>query len=224
MIAFVAAERREFGGIERLLQPKYTIPCGVDFAVMGTMNGRDVALVANGPGPKLAVDGIANLGIAKLEALVSTGFCGGLSRRLKAGDIFVATSVNGTLIPLPRKLPSAAQGALTSIDRVVTSAREKQSLNLAGGGAVEMEAAGLLALAQEKQTSFHCIRVVTDTADESFAIDFNTMRDETGRFSRGRIVRHALGRPWTFRELIRLDQRCRSAAKALGDFIAECEF
>jgi hypothetical protein len=84
-----------------------------------------------------------------------------------------------------------------------------------------MEAAGLFPGAPR----FHCIRVVTDTASENLPLDFNLLRDRSGRFSRTRIVRQACRAPFrVFPELIRLERRCASAAYALGNFIADCQF
>ena len=51
------------------------------------------------------------------------------------------------------------------------------------------------------------------------------MRDAEGRFSRSRIVRRALRSPFRLvPELLRLNRNSGRAAKALGDFFADCSF
>ena len=90
---------------------------------------------------------------------------------------------------------------------------------------MEMEAAGVEAVARKLQVPFYCIRVVTDAASETLALDFNRMRGEDGRFSRGRILAAALRNPRSVvPALFSLERTCKCASLALGDFIANCRF
>jgi nucleoside phosphorylase len=108
---------------------------------------------------------------------------------------------------------------------VASTAAEKAELRQTGAGAVEMEAAAVAAKAIEWDVPFYAIRVVTDTADENFVLDFNRMRDASGRFSRVKIMTAALRRPITvLPELAKLNRRCKDAAQALGDFVAGTRF
>jgi adenosylhomocysteine nucleosidase len=161
-----------------------------------------------------------------MTALVSVGFCGGLQPSLHAFDIFVATEVLGVgpaLAPASQK--SFKTGKLLSIDRVVSTAAEKSELGKAGAEAVEMEAAAVATRAREWKVPFYAVRVVTDTCDETFPLDFNQMRGPDGRFDRAKILRAGIERPFTvFPELIKLDRTTKRAAKALGDFLADSRF
>jgi adenosylhomocysteine nucleosidase len=247
LLAFVAAERREFSGFlanaERVVKLDWPLP----FARMVWLNGRAAVLVANGPGPRLAGQAAD---VAReheeLKGLVSTGYCGALDPALKLCDIFVATAVlsaatefPSTVLPailpgrdrqgaVPQPLaqaPSSVRtGKLLSLNRVVSTSAEKTELRQTGADAVEMEAAAVATRAQEWNQPFYCIRVVTDTAQESFPLDFNRMRDAEGRFSRSKIMAAALLRPTVFPKMMKLNRRCNDASKALGDFIASCRF
>jgi len=209
----------------------------LDFARSARLNGKPILLVANGPGPNLAGRAVD---VAKeheeLEGLVSTGFCGALDPALHLSDIFVATEV---LIPGRESIlarpavskPAASQpggsvrsGRLLSIDRVVSTAQQKAESRKTGADAVEMEAAAVADRAQKWNIPFYAIRVVTDSASESFPLDFNLMRDPEGRFSRAKIVTAALSRPAVFPKLLGLNRTCKFAAQALGDFIADTRF
>ena len=269
MLAFVAAEAREFSGLLRKAERVNKLDWPVDFARRVWLNGRAAVLVANGPGPKLAGEAVE---IAKghedLTGLVSTGFCGALDPALKPLDIFIPSKIllpsrdreEAVLQPLaygslkkPKKAPtpsrsrfgnilpsrdreeavvqslacargSVTNGALLSVDRVASTAADKSELRKTGAAAIEMEAAAVAEKAKKYNLPFYCIRVVTDTATESFPLDFNRMRDANGRFSRTKIVAAALRHPSVFPKLIELNKRCKLAAEALGDFIADTRF
>jgi adenosylhomocysteine nucleosidase len=249
LLAFVAAERREFDGMLRKADRVTKLDWPLRFARMAWVNGEPIVLVANGPGPKLAgwAAEIARKH-QELRGLVSIGFCGALNPALEPCDIFVATDVvtpshdrkgvvsqplanaRGSVTPgvsTPGSVTrgSVRTGKLLSIDRVVSTTAEKADLHETGADAVEMEAAGVAEKAAEWKIPFYCVRVVTDTAAESFPLDFNRMRDAEGRFSRIKILTAALRRPGSVVPgLVKLNKRCKDASRALGDFIVNASF
>ena len=240
MLAFVAAEAREFSGLLRHAERVVKLDWPLDFARKIWLNGRAALLVANGPGPKLAGEAVEIAkGRERLTGLVSTGFCGALDPALKLSDIFVATEIlthhtPSDTIPNPDREGVGAfstanpnpykSGTLLSIDRVAVTAAEKSKLRKTGAAAIEMEAATVAAKAKEYNLPFYSIRVVTDTADENMPLDFNAMRDSSGRFSRSKIVAAAFRSPTVFPKLIKLNKTCKNASQALGDFIADTRF
>jgi adenosylhomocysteine nucleosidase len=226
LLVFVAAERRELEGllvhVDEITKPDWPL----DFARLGLLKGSRTALVANGPGAKLAGDAVDMVKEHEsMDGLISTGFCGGLVPGLAPCDIFVATEVMGVaraLLPVsPRSFKT---GKLLSIDRVVSTAREKANLGKDGADAVEMEAGAVAQRAKTYDIPFYAVRVVTDTSEENFPLDFNQMRSRDGRFSRAKILSAALRKPGMFPELIRLNERTKRAAQALGDFLADARF
>jgi adenosylhomocysteine nucleosidase len=209
--------------VDQITRPDWPL----DFARLGRLNGTQVVMVANGPGPKLAgcaVDVVKEH--QRMDGLISIGFCGGLQRSLHACDIFVATEVLGVspaLMPASQKFFKT--GKLLSIDRVVSTGAEKAELGKTGADAVEMEAAAVATRAQQWKVPFYAVRVVTDTYDETFPLEFNQMRSGDGRFSRVRIFGAAMRRPLAvFPELIKLNRTTKRAARALGDFLADSRF
>ncbi len=233
----MAAEAREFSGLLGHAERVVRLNWPLDYARKIWLNGRAAVVVANGPGPKLAGEAVE---IAKgrqdLSGLVSTGFCGALDPALKPSDIFIATDVLGSSIlsrdregvgaffPAVTSQHPHQTGTLLSIDHVAVRAAEKSELRQTGASAIEMEAAGVAAKAKEYNLAFYCIRVVTDTADENMPLDFNTMRDANGRFSRSKILTAAFRNPAVFPKLLKLNKRCKDASYALGDFIADTRF
>jgi adenosylhomocysteine nucleosidase len=159
LLAFVAAERREFDGLLQRAEQVAKLDWPLRFARMAWLKGEPIVLVADGPGPKLA--GRAAEFARKdqeLKGLVSTGFCGALNPTLKACDIFVATEVLGVphalSVPRSHSCERYRTGKLLSIDRVVSTVAEKAALHLTGADAVEMEAAAVAAKAAEWNIPF----------------------------------------------------------------------
>jgi len=221
MIVAVGADAMEFGGWLRHCTGVRKLDWPVDFARQADWNGQALTMVANGAGPRLAAAGLA---VARerqtVTAVMSIGWCGALDPALRLSEVFVALGVRtdqGDRATLaPRKMPAGARrGVLWSGDRFVRTAAEKADLRGRGADAVEMEAAGL-----RFAGSFYAVRVVSDLAQEDFALDFNQYRDGEGRFQKARIAMAGLRHPG---DLIRMAKRGRDAANALGDFLAQCE-
>jgi adenosylhomocysteine nucleosidase len=230
LLAFVAAEAREFSGLLRKAERVVKLSWPLDFARKVWLNGRAAVLVANGPGPKLAGEAVE---IARrheeLSGLVSTGFCGALDPTLKLCDIFIATELGGNgygavAQPLALARGPVKNGTLLSQDFVASTAAEKSELRKTGAAAIEMEAGAVAQKAQEYNLPFYCIRVVSDTADESLPLDFNQMRDGSGRFSVTKILTAAILRPAVFPSLMKLNKNSKAASQALGDFLAGTRF
>ena len=231
-LLLIAAEPMEFSGLLRRLPSPEPLRLPVDYASRIKAGDRYWMLVANGPGPRLAAIAVqAAMAGARVDAIVSTGFCGGLDPVLEAGDVFVADAVLfGSTGSNPASKPACSRrhsgGVIVCGDWVIQSVEEKQTVrSKTGASAVDMESGAVQACARDARVPFYCVRAVTDTAREGFFLDFNSARDEEGRFVRGRILKAALRHPVSgVPELIRLMRRARMAADALGGFLTACEF
>lgn len=220
VVLMVASEPRELAGVLARCSEVRRMTLPVRFARQGRLNGTPIVAVAHGPGFQLA--GQAARVPIEAAALVSTGTCGALDSALAPGEVFVAATVNGTPCDRPCTKRKYRAGTLVSMSRVVTSAAEKNALD---GDVVEMEAAAVAEAARERGVRFYCIRAVLDTAAEGFVLDFNRLRDASGRFSPVRIAAAALARPWAgIPEVLRLQRRSRLCSEALGEFLGDCRF
>ena len=222
----VAAESREFDG--PLAKGRNNLPgWEIDFAA----RWEDWTQVANGPGAALARQAVdAAIRHWRPDVIVSTGVCGGLTPGLAVGDIVVASKVlNGRKQEYQAQVPGCHRkfhsGTVYSSDRVAVSISDKRSLRQLGADVVEMEAASVAERASKEGIPFYCIRSISDTADEEFELDFNTLRDANGRFSRPRIALAAMRKPFTrIPALLKLDRNTRTAARSLGEFLVDCRF
>ncbi len=233
-ILYVAAEAAELKPFASLLTGLRKLKWPLDYAWEGIWESRRILLAANGAGPKLASAAVetairagmvAELSSSRLEAVVSTGFCGALDPELRESQIVVATRL---LCPASGETYDCASitaptefvaGSILSQDRIANDTSQKQQLFSRGAIAVDMEAAGVAARARRAGLPFCCIKVVADRADESFPFDLNRLRTPQGRIARGKIVVHALTHPKVISDLLRLKRRTEDAARALGDFL-----
>jgi len=191
---------------------------------IGHRDGLRYLKVAAGAGPGMATAAMAGSNVP-CQAVLSTGLCGALDPGLEVGEIFVAESVNGEPAEIPRMAGKCTRGPLASVDRIVGTVAERQAMFASGFRAVEMEAAAVAQRARSMGVPFYCIRAVSDTATEEFALDLNAARDTLGRIRVSRILAQAARRPVTVvPELLRLRRNAMCAAKALGAFIATCDF
>lgn len=230
-LVLVAAEKREFAGLEPHLARRESLAWPLDYCCAAVLGGRRVLLVANGQGGRLASEALELVrNRTEIGAVVSTGFCGGLDPALAPGEIFVACQVRGPEAACyPARLPDCARphvrGVLVSENRIVQTSRDRRRLWEQGGAAVDLESAALAGRAWAWRLPFYAIRAVTDTAEESFRCDFEGARLVDGRLSYRRLLTAALGDPAArFAELWRLRRRANLAAQALGEFLADCRF
>ncbi len=230
-LLLVAADERELAGLLSHCRNIVRLGWPLNFASTAEVNGRTWLLVANGWGSARAT---AAFDVAFTErrpaACVSTGFCGALDPSLKAGDIFIAQSVEDSNrsssyeARLPGYCGPAAYGKLVTLDHVAQTAEQKRLLFEQGWQAVDMEALGVAARAYSSGIPFFCVRVVTDLATESLRLDFNLCK-KNGLPSRAALLHQALTRPYPVGlELVKLYKRSRLASKTLGDFLASCRF
>jgi adenosylhomocysteine nucleosidase len=238
-ILFVASAGFELKPLAGRLTGLRSLKWPLDYAEEGVWDGKRYLLTANGPGPKLAAQcvevalratAMAELSASKLDVVVSTGLCGALDPSLTFGEIVAAEKVlaqesgQSSAALLPASEQPYRKGDIVSADQVAGTVEAKRKLTESGACAVEMEAAGVARKATAARLPFCCIKVVSDTADEEFVMDFNQLRATDGRFSRGKIVFQALTHPNTVPRLLTLRRRSHQAASALGVFLASCRF
>ncbi len=87
-----------------------------------------------------------------------------------------------------------------------------------------MEAAAVATEAARLAVPFFCIRTVSDSARQTFSIDFNQARRPDGTFSTPQIAARAALSPAGWRDLIRMGRAAHHSAQALGEFLGSCQF
>jgi nucleoside phosphorylase len=207
----------------------------VHWARAGEWKGRDAIAVANGVGyerAELAVQAARTLA-GSFSAMVSIGTAGALDPSLSIADVVVATGVTDgkstwPALSIPDVSPpgrAARSGLVQSSAHIARTAEEKRKLRQSGAIIVEMESAGVARSALELAVPFHCVRAVSDLADETFFTDFESFLMPDGRFSVPSLALFALAHPVKgLGEFMRLQRRTAEAARRLGDYLSCCNF
>lgn len=219
-LLFIAADPREFAGFLPHWHRVEPLQLPVHWARTGQWKGREVHAIANGAGADRAFAAV--LVAPKSSAICNIGFCGALDESLRIGDVFVAVAIQNGSHTWPAIVPdgpAAPTGIVASIDHVAQTAAEKRSLRAEGASIVEMEAAGVARASEDLDVPFHCIRAVSDLANEELATDFNAALRQDGRFSTITLVKQL-----KIGELLRLKKRTDLAAKNLGEHLAATNF
>ena len=226
----VGAEAREFSGVLKFFRKVRPLGWPIRWSRWALMNGREVFMAANGAGAARAAAAVeAAHAAGSLDLICSMGFCGALEDDMRIGDIFVAERVQADGVEYAAAKPGTARphhtGVLASIHRVAQTADEKAALRTRGASAVEMEAAGAAAKAAGFGLPFYCVRSVTDLAGETIHLDLNAALRSDGRFATMQLIAASCRRPLSLLpELVRLGHRSYTAARTLGEFLADCRF
>jgi hypothetical protein len=235
--ALVVPTRIERKALFRALPSPLPLP---EWAVPAWRAGELLVLKC-GVGPARAEALLPHLGRALPEALWLVGWCGGLRKELRVGDVVLAeatltaTTPGMAVIdhPPPQALVdwldawAAACGqhlvvapALTSA-RVLAHAVDKHAAAATGAAAVEMEAAPLAKWAVERDVPFRHLRVVLDPLASNLPAasrprtgeELHNEGDDGG--GTGRYVRRALWHPRTWPAVWRLQRQIRVASRVL---------
>ena len=229
----VSADRRELAGFGEPDNGLTPFSFGVRWSVRANLNGRQVLLVANGPGRENAARGV-ELACKSFDvgAIVSAGYVGALDPELTVGSALIVRRI----IQLNPRLEYAVRlpvcsgelrprvAALVTIDEVAQDADSKAQLRVTGAAAVDMEASAVAAEAVRRDLPFYCLRAVSDEADTSLIMDWNRARRSDGTFSGWHILAQAAARPWRWRQLQVLRRDAQRASAALGRLFRQCRF
>lgn len=158
------------------------------------------------------------------EILVSAGLAGALIRSLKVGSIV-----------LPNVIVDAATGSEYRCDlggEVIGGGVLVSATEIAGAGnksalverfhalVVDMEAAGVAKVAQQRGTGFRCIKAVSDESD--FAMPpLNEFVNREGSFQQARFVRWLAVRPQYWAKTIALGRNSARASRALCEWLRQ---
>jgi adenosylhomocysteine nucleosidase len=153
------------------------------------------------------------------RVLISMGFAGACAPDLAPGAIFVPA----TLVEAATGKSYATafgHGRLATMDRVAGKELKRCAFARFGAQAVDMEAAGVAAVANESSSQFVAIKAISDGTDED--IGFLSAFVEPEGFATRRFVAHIALRPALWPRVAALQRNSRLARAAMGNAVGEC--
>lgn len=194
--------------------------------ILGT---HEFVLAVSGPGRENAARSAHDLIVDGCSGLLSCGYAGGLDATLTCGDIFLADRVlteAADELPIDAALRADLEtrlddfrprsGAVLTIARAATSAREKHALrNRFGAAAVDMESSAIAYVARSARVPFVVMRCIIDPLDFDVPPAALAGLDGTGQLRPEAVMQAIWNNPRHLPQLLRLFAHYRTARSAL---------
>lgn len=152
------------------------------------------------------------------SVLVSVGLAGALIRSLKAGSVFtpsvVVDAADGTEYRCVADGDHVSGGILVSSGEIAGTEAKSELVNRFHGLVVDMEAAGVAKVAQEKLIGFRCVKAISDEA--GFIMPpMGKFVNAAGEFQSSKFALWAAVRPWQWARVAALARNSKRATEAL---------
>jgi adenosylhomocysteine nucleosidase len=185
-------------------------------------------VVQSGPGAARAADAARRAIDAGAGLLVSWGLAGGLAPSVAPGTVVAPRRVlaegqapmvvdaawHSRLAALTRKLAMESGDLLSVAEPLESPAAKRAAAKATNAVAVDMESAGVAAVAAQARVPFVALRVVVDGVDDALPPGAERWIDEAGRRRASAMLRAVVdARQW--RALLTLAQRYRVASGVL---------
>jgi len=208
-IGIVAALEREVAPLTRKFAKRNDGP--KDLAIF---EKKGIWLVCSGMGGKQAAAATAWLiATHKPEVVMSVGFAGALAPGYRAGDVITpGTVIDGATGE--RFSASDDQGVLVSNTGILGEAGKRQLAAQFGAQAVDMEAAAVARVAQERSVVFCAVKAISDELD--FAMPpMDRFVTEAGKLNTLQFLSYVAVRPSSWPAVAQLGANSRKASSQL---------
>jgi adenosylhomocysteine nucleosidase len=196
----------------------------------GELGGKLVALIVGGMG-RDAARRAAELLIEGHQPrwVVSAGFAGALDPALKRLDIILPDEIldlEGQRLGVdldttgepPGGLTGTRRGLLLTVDAIVRTAAEKESLRARfGADVVDMETSAVAEAARARGIRFASVRVVSDEAGIDLPKEIASLITKSGSYRVGAALRAIWNRPSSLKDFWTLNEHAHEAADRLAD-------
>jgi adenosylhomocysteine nucleosidase len=233
MIAITFALPAESAGLVARLRNRKRVACGSSEIIAGKIDNRDVRIFHTGVGPKISTSRTQNFLRAETPGfLISSGFAGGVSADLQAGDLIVAENFcDPDLISRWKKDQSSERTAraparlvkLFSSETIADSVEKRNEIaRTHGAGAVDMETESIARVCAAQAVPMFSLRVISDTPAAPFPapphILFDIARQRTNYI---RLLGYLVGHPAAISGLARFARQISRARETLTEGIVD---
>lgn len=156
----------------------------------------------------------------RLEEVLSIGWAGALSPKLKSGDFCIPSTVIDSLTGERFQLAknSSRRNVLVTTARVADVTEKQRLAETYGGDLVDMESATVARLAQMRGIPVCCMKYITDEANAELP-DINPFIDYMGQMKMLGFVGHIATRPCYWSSLARLGKASNRGSEYLASAI-----
>lgn len=193
------------------------------------LGAHEFVLTVSGPGRENAARSAHDLIVDGCSGLLSCGYAGGLDPTFACGDIFLGDQVlteAADELPIDAALRAeletrlgdirAHRGAVLTVARAATSAREKHALRKRyGATAVDMESSAIAYVARSARVPFVIMRCIIDPLDFDIPAAALAGLDGTGQLRPEAVLQSIWSNPRQLPGLLRLLAHYRTARSAL---------
>lgn len=219
VIAIIAALERELSPLVRDWKSRSFDYDGRNFRVH---EHKELVAVAGGIGRRAAATAArAMVDRYHPQVLVSAGVAGALAQGLRVGTVILPNRIIDSADRREYRCDSGS-GTLVTADEIADAASKQVLADEFHALAVDMEAAGVAAIAQRQQIRFGCVKAISDEID--FVMPpINWFVDGEGRFHTTSFGIWAALRPARWPGLVTLARNTRLASIALCNYLKEIE-
>lgn len=220
----------ESGGTRDLLENAVTAKAGSFTEHAGTLLGKEAVVADTGVGAKAAAQAAADVIEFHQPAwVISAGFAGGLDERLRRGQILMASEViRPDAEPLSVGLrmsgegtPGVHVGRLLSVDQLVRTRREKETLAHAHQAlACDMESYAIAEVCRQKKVRFLSVRIVSDSLEDELPKEIEQLlAQKTMAGKLGAAAQVIWKRPGAAMDLLKLQDEALKASDRLARYL-----
>lgn len=232
----------EFKVVSDQLNEPAPLHIGMMKACRGVIAGHNMVVVETGMGFKNAARATeVVIETMAPSLLISTGFCGGVSKNLLVGDVVVAKEMyiaaNGLIEQVSINIPDSSLtlaarsqatgarifgGAFAGTPTIMQkSALARLLPDRTVNAVVEMESAAIAIVAAESGIPLIALRSVSDPFDEELGFSLDEFCDRHMRIRPAKVLWTMLRKPRIIPQLIRLARNSRIAADTLSVALKE---
>ncbi len=214
-IAIVAAMEREIEGLVKGWASTTRVYYGRQYKIF---SDDDVAVICGGIGAvpaRRAAEAIVS--VHQPQMLISAGFAGATRSGLDVGTPITPASVVD--VASGRRYPTRfGTGVVATVHTVVGPKEKAEIFAKFSADAVEMEAAGVAEVAQQRGLQFLCVKTISDLPDFDLP-PIQQFVGADGELETGRLVAFAAFRPVMWRQLRDLAAHSARAAETLAQVL-----
>lgn len=239
-ICILGALREEINLIKGQMTVESQIKVGQADLWIGKWEGVNIFLVRTGVGKNSALSALEKvLRRVNPSLILSIGYAGGLSPKLKVGDVVLAdqvlevnpdsNEVNNHSLDLKQlkllddldfsKKIVVHRGTLITVNQIVDDISVKQELGSRHNAlAVDMETAALIAHASEKKIPFLSVRALSDTVEQSL-LNVSSFIGDNGEVCKLKAGWYVMTHPRQIKKLISLRGQSQQATRNMTKFL-----